>query len=100
MNFSDVREKFEALLLNNNIDDIKQEAGDLTREFYNLLDRRPARTETENESEVDYLDDDQIEKIKDAIKIYRERLEKNRQDKDSIELENFKIHLSVHTQKL
>lgn len=91
MNFSEVREKFESLLLNNNIDDIKQEAGDLTREFYNLLDRRPARTETpENETEVDYLDDDQIEKIKDAIKIYRERLEKNRQDKDSIELENFR----------
>lgn len=95
MNFSEVRERLEALLLNNNIDDIKAEAGDLTREFYNLLDRRPSRTETENENEVDYLDDDQIEKIKDAIKIYRERLEKNRQDKDLIENENFKKRREV-----
>ena len=95
MNFSEVREKFEALLQNENLEEIKQEAGTLTREYYNLLDLKPARTETENETEVDYLDDDQIEKIKDLIKIYRERLEKNRQDKDLIENENFKKNSSL-----
>ncbi|HLP13801.1 MAG TPA: DUF349 domain-containing protein, partial [Flavobacteriales bacterium] len=90
MNFSEVRERFEALLQNENLEEIKQEAGDLTREFYNLLDRRPARTETESEGEVDYADDDHIEKIKESVKIYRERLEKNRQDRDNIEQDNYK----------
>ncbi|HYG49319.1 MAG TPA: DUF349 domain-containing protein, partial [Flavobacteriales bacterium] len=90
MNFSEVRERFETLLQNPNLDEIKQDAGELTREFYNLLDRRPARTEQEGDGEVDYADDDQIEKIKEAIKIYRERLEKNRQDRENIEQDNFK----------
>jgi hypothetical protein len=90
MNFSEVRERFEALLQNENLEEIKQEAGDLTREFYNLLDRRPARTETEVEGEVDYTDDDHIEKIKDSVKIYRERLEKSRQDRENVEHDNYK----------
>lgn len=90
MNFSEVRERFEALLQQESIDEIKVEAGELTREFYNLLDRRPARTESENENEADYLDDDQIEKIKDLIKVYRERLEKNRQERDKIEDDNYR----------
>jgi len=90
MNFSEVRERFEALLQQENIDDIKVEAGDLTREFYNLLDRRPTRTESENPEEADYIDDDHIEKIKDLIRLYRERLEKNRQERDKIEDDNYR----------
>lgn len=90
MNFSEVRERFEALLQQENIDDIKAEAGELTREFYNLLDRRPARTEVEDTGEADYIDDDHIERTKDLIRLYRERLEKNRQERDKIEEENYR----------
>lgn len=93
MNFSEVRERFEAVLQKENIEDIKAEAGELTREFYNLLDRRPSRTEattTGEESDADYADDDHIEKTKDLIKTYRERLEKNRQERDTIESDNYR----------
>lgn len=90
MNFSEVREKFEALIANESFDAIKNDAGELTREFYNLLDRRPTRTESAEDVELDYIDDDHIEKIKECIRVYRERLEQNRQDRERIELDNYK----------
>lgn len=95
MNFGDVRERFELLLKNDQIDEIKAEAGDLTREFYNMLDRRPARTEGEEQSDQEYIDDDHIEKIKELIKAYRERLEKNRQEREHIEADNYKKKMDI-----
>ncbi len=90
MNFTEVNVNFAELLRNANFEEIKLAAGELSREFYNLLDKRPVRAAGETESEEEYKEEELIEVIKEQIKEYRSRLEKNRQERENIEIENLK----------
>ena len=95
MSFAEIKEKFELLLQNPNVEEIRNEANELTREFYNLVDRKPARSEGEGQDGVDYIDDDHIEVIKQHIKEFRERMEKLRQERDKIEDQNLAEKKSI-----
>ncbi|MFI5203671.1 MAG: DUF349 domain-containing protein [Flavobacteriales bacterium] len=89
MSFSDIRTRFEALLANDNNDEIRNSGQDLVKEFYDLLDKRAAKPEEGGDENAWMEDDKNIEVIREQVKTFRERMDLFRKDRENIERSNF-----------
>ena len=89
MNYKQLQQRLEELLMNPDISLVMNEMEELSKEFYSALDKRSVTVNEEGEDTND-ADFDTIQEIKQLVKQYREKKEQLRKNRLAEEAKNLK----------
>jgi hypothetical protein len=95
MNYKQLQQRLEELLMNPDLSSVINEIEELSKEFYNALDNRRSATASEDNEDTIDADFDTIQEIKSLVKQYREKKEQLRKNRIAEEAKNLQLKQQI-----